>query len=57
MEEVYDSSGVDVSLIRWSLSLTPEERLEMLDDFVNLVCNARRLNGSEWVPCGPPDAR
>jgi hypothetical protein len=57
MEELYDSSGVDVTLIRWSLSLTPAERLDMLDDFLNMVLQARRMNGTEWVPCGPADAR
>jgi hypothetical protein len=27
--------GVDISLIRWMLSLTPMERLETLQDFVD----------------------
>jgi hypothetical protein len=57
MEELYDSSGVDVTLVRLSLSLTAEERLDMLDDFLNMVLQARRLDGSAWVPCGPADAR
>lgn len=30
--EAYDGDGVDVSLIRWMLSLTPRERLRALDD-------------------------
>jgi hypothetical protein len=29
-----DESGVDLTLIRWFLSLTPAERLEHLDDHV-----------------------
>ncbi|MCX5743571.1 MAG: hypothetical protein NT062_13855 [Proteobacteria bacterium] len=29
--------GVDVSLIRWMLSLTPEERLDVLQGFVDSV--------------------
>ena len=57
MEELYDSSGVDVTLIRATLSMTPAERLDMLEDFLDMISQARRFNGSEWVPCGPPDAR
>lgn len=29
--------GADVSLIRWTLSLSPEERLDCNDDMVNLI--------------------
>ncbi len=29
------SDGVDLTLIRWMLSLTPMERLEALQDFVD----------------------
>jgi len=30
-DDVYDANGVDRSLIRWFLSLSPEERLAELD--------------------------
>lgn len=30
--EAYDEDGVDLSLIRWMLSLSPRERLRALDD-------------------------
>lgn len=30
-------TGIDVSLIRWMLSLTPGERLEVLQGFVDSV--------------------
>jgi hypothetical protein len=40
----YDSSGVDVSLIRWRLSLTPAERLEVLEDRVNDILSIRERN-------------
>jgi hypothetical protein len=30
-----DDDGVDVSLIRWMLSLTPEQRLDALQGFVD----------------------
>ena len=33
--------GVDVSLIRWMLSLTPDERLDVLQDFVDSVAALR----------------
>jgi hypothetical protein len=31
----YSEDGVDLSLIRWSLSLTPLERLQFLEDRIN----------------------
>lgn len=34
--------GVDVSLIRWMLGLTPSERLEALQGFVDSVFELRR---------------
>ncbi len=44
----YASDGVDVTLIRWMLSLTPAERLEKLQGFVNFVREVRsRNNGAE----------
>jgi hypothetical protein len=36
--------GVDVTLIRWMLSLTPVERLLFLQDHVNAVLTVRALN-------------
>jgi hypothetical protein len=41
----YDESGVDVSLVRWMLSLTPLERLRMAQEWANLVLKVRELNG------------
>jgi hypothetical protein len=37
----YGSDGVDVSLIRWTLSLTPAERLRTLQQHVNSVVRLR----------------
>ncbi len=37
--------GVDLTLIRWMLSLTPAERLQALQSFVNLVEAVRSENG------------
>jgi hypothetical protein len=48
--------GVDVSIIRWMLALTPSERLDVLEEFVDFVLEARKQNEPEPVPIGPPDA-
>ena len=41
----YSEDGVDLSLIRWMLSLTPAERLDFLEDHINCVIKIRKLNG------------
>jgi hypothetical protein len=41
----YSEDGVDVSLIRWFLSLTPLERLQFLEDRTNDILEIRELNG------------
>lgn len=43
----YDESGVDVTLIRWSLSLTPAERMQYLQEFIDFSEEIWRLNGIE----------
>jgi hypothetical protein len=40
LEESLD--GVDLTLIRWTLSLTPLERLEVLQDWVDGLTELRR---------------
>lgn len=42
----YDERGVDVSLIRLMLSLTPLERLRMAEEWANSVLKIRELNGT-----------
>jgi hypothetical protein len=37
----FGTDGVDVTLIRWMLSLTPMERLRVLQDHVNAVMKFR----------------
>jgi hypothetical protein len=37
----YDSSGVDVTLIRWMMGMTPAERLQVLQSFVDAAWKAR----------------
>jgi hypothetical protein len=40
----YSEDGVDLSLIRWMLSLTAAERLEFWEDHVNGILELRELN-------------
>ena len=40
----YSEDGVDLSLIRWSLSLTPLERLQFLQKRINDILAIRKLN-------------
>jgi hypothetical protein len=42
-EELHDYSedGVDLTLIRWMLSLSPEERLQVLQDTVQSLMRLR----------------
>jgi hypothetical protein len=41
----YTTDGVDLTLIRWMLSLTPAERLQFLQNHVNGIRDSR----SEWT--------
>ena len=50
----YDPSGVDITLIRSFLSLTPAERMERLQDFMDFTEQIWRLNGIE-PPFGDPE--
>lgn len=40
----YSEDGVDLTLIRWMLSLTPAERLQFLQRHVNAILAVRKLN-------------
>lgn len=40
----YSEDGVDLTLIRWMLSLTPAERLEFLEARVNDILTIRACN-------------
>ena len=50
----YGSDGVDLSLIRWMLSLTPAERLAVLQDFTDFVWEAATANSAESKPRDTP---
>ena len=41
----YSEDGVDLTLIRWMLSLTPEERLAFLEERIQDIETIRELNG------------
>jgi hypothetical protein len=43
-EQTYSEDGVDLTLIRWMLSLTPAERLDVLQGFVDSVLEIRARN-------------
>lgn len=42
----YSPDGVDLTLIRWTLSLTPAQRLEFLERRVAAITEIRALHGS-----------
>ena len=39
-----ECGGVDVTLIRWMLSLTPAERLQAMQNWANAILRIRALN-------------
>jgi hypothetical protein len=43
----YSADGVDLTLIRWFISLTPQDRLEFLENRVHEVQLIRQLNARE----------
>ena len=40
----YSEDGVDLTLVRWMLSLTPLERLQFLEARINDILAIRELN-------------
>jgi hypothetical protein len=43
----YSEDGVDLTLIRWMLSLTPAERLDFLEDRIKDILAIRALNARD----------
>ena len=43
----YSADGVDLSLIQWSLSLTPAERLAFLEERITEILRIRELNAGK----------
>lgn len=50
IEDAYSEDGVDLTLIRWMLSLTPAERLQAAQEFANFVLSARARTNSISQP-------
>jgi len=46
----HSEDGVDLTLIRWMLSLTPAERLQVLQRQVNAILAIRKLNAISVHP-------
>ncbi len=46
-EAAYDESGVDRSLIRWSLSRTPTERVMAVEETLNALATLKRRTTDE----------
>ena len=45
--ETHSEDGVDLTLIRWMLSLTPAERLEFLERRIREILAVRELNAGD----------
>lgn len=43
----YSEDGVDLTLIRWMLSLSPAERLQVLEQHVDDILRIRELNAGK----------
>ena len=43
----YSEDGVDLTLIRWMLSLTPAERLSFHEERINEILAIRELNAGK----------
>lgn len=55
--EIYDSAGVDLTLIRWMLSLSIAERLDFLEGSLDFAMQVRQRNGSDALPPDPQEVR
>jgi hypothetical protein len=42
----YSEEGVDLTLIRWMLSLTPAERLQLAQKYASRIVLIRKLNAA-----------
>lgn len=53
---LYNDEGVDLTLIRWMLSLTPAERLQTLEDSIRSIrwlCHGRSIASLRSHPKDP----
>ena len=42
----FDENGVDLTLVRYTLSLTPTERLKAVENFMNVMASVRPASAS-----------
>jgi hypothetical protein len=52
----YAPDGVDLTLIRWMLSLTPDERLDALQGFVDALWELKGGDAEIGFPIDPSSA-
>lgn len=43
-EAQFDENGVDLTLVRYTLSLTPTERLKAVENFLNAMASVRPIH-------------
>jgi len=43
----YSEDGIDLTLIRWMLSMTPEERLQAVQECANSILRIREMNAHD----------
>jgi hypothetical protein len=53
----HSADGVDLTLIRWMLSLTPEERIRALEDNIHALMQMVKGKGRGADRAGPPVLR
>lgn len=55
--EIYDSAGVDLTLIRWMPSLSIAERLDFLEGSLDFALQLRQRNGPDPLSSYPAEIR
>lgn len=55
-QQAYAPDGTDLTLIRWMLSMTPGERLDALQGFIDALWKVKGANAEARFSLRPPDA-
>lgn len=50
--QVFDENGVDITLVRYTLGLTPNERLKAVENFMRVMATVRRPAAPATVKVG-----
>ncbi len=53
--EAFSESGVDLTVMRWALSLTYKQRLQALQEHANFVGKAKRVVSSSSIRADVPN--